>query len=117
MYSKEIDSNVLNEWINEFPLKTFKIHKKLVELYETIDKMPPLDKDFFVLQEYPSAVVKLLDTITFLIEKQLEKRNKAFLKFYLIKIYWQIYFILSNARSITGNHMIYYKRTQHVPAS
>jgi Rad3-related DNA helicase len=111
MYSKEIDSNVLNEWINDFPLKTLKVYKKLVELYETVENIPPLDKDFFVLQEYPLAVIKLLDTITMLIERQLEKKNKAFLKFYLIKIYWQVYFILANIRSITSNHIIYYKRT------
>jgi len=110
MYSKEINSEDLSNWINDFPHKKLKIYKKLVELYETVENIAPLDKEFFVLNEYPAKIIALLDTIVFLIEKQLDKKNKAFLKFYLIKIYWLIVFILANIRGITANHIIYYKR-------
>ena len=110
MYSGELTSDILKEWIKEFPLKTLKIYKKLVELYEAVEKVEPLDKDFFVLQEYPEKVLKLFEQTTTLIEKQLDKKNKAFLKYYLIKIFFQIYFLLGNVRSATANHVIYYSR-------
>jgi Rad3-related DNA helicase len=69
-----------------------------------------MDKDFFVIPEYPENVQKLLENIMFLIEKQLDKKNKAFHKFYMIKIYFQVLFIVNSIKGITPNHVIYFQR-------
>jgi DNA excision repair protein ERCC-2 len=110
MYSKEIDSKELQEWIEVFPNKQLKIHKKLRELHEILLHFPPTDKSFFVLEAFPEKVSNLLEKITFLIEKQLERKNKPFVKFYLTKIYFQLFFIIGSIRTMTDNHVVYYQR-------
>ena len=117
MYSREISSDVLKEWIAEFPHKGLKIYKKIVELKHTLVSLSPQDKDFFILPEYPSKVLSLVENIALSIELKLnenvgikKKKEKAFTKFYFMHVYFQLSFLLGAIRSITDEHIIYYKR-------
>ena len=112
MYSREISTDILNEWLDNFPLKRLKIYKKLIDLKLIIINLSPVDKSFFVLKDYPTAVILLVESIIELIIKQLEKKNKPYHKYYLIKIYFQLLFLINAVKSITNEHVVYYKREQ-----
>jgi DNA excision repair protein ERCC-2 len=72
----------------------------------------PLDKDFFILPEFPQELLKLLDNLLTNIEKRLEKQNKPLLKFYLLKVYFKILFFINTKKNITPDHIIYYLRKE-----
>ena len=110
MYSGTISSDILKEWIEIFPNKKLKIFKELLALNNAVSSVKPLDKDFFILPEFPLNILKIINSIINYIEKQLEKKNKAFTRFYIIKIYFQLIFFLNNVNSITKNHVIYFQR-------
>jgi len=110
MYSKEIASIALQEWILSFPNKRLVIMRKLVELDLLCRNMEPRDKSFLVLEKFPCAILSLVELIIVLIEKQLEKKNKPFLKYYLIKIYFNLIFLVNCVRSIGKEHIVYYSR-------
>ncbi|MCL1827580.1 MAG: ATP-dependent DNA helicase, partial [Candidatus Cloacimonetes bacterium] len=110
MYSKELESQELQKWIEEFPNKKLIIYKKLKELLGLLVSLPPTDKEFFVIKEYPSNILSLLESINAKILVQLEKKNKHFVKYYMIKIYFQILFKINSIKTISPNHVIYYQR-------
>jgi len=112
MYSRDISSGELSEWIEHFPKKYRKIHSLLSAMYVGLKEFYPLDKDFFTLPQFPSRILQYIENIIVLIEKSLEKKNKPYEKYYMLKVYFQLVFLYNCITHMTKNHVVYYSRDE-----
>ncbi len=110
MYSGQISSDLLSQWLDLFPNKKKKVYKLIKKLSEDIKNTKPLDKDFFVIPKFPDTINKQIMSIHHQIDMQLEKKNKALVKFMYLKIYFQLLFFQNILNALSENHVIYFQR-------
>lgn len=112
MYSGQISSDLLIQWLETFPNKKNLIYKQIQLLETNIKNTYPLDKDFFVLPKFPESISKEVISIQQKIERRLESKNKPFVKYMYLKIYFQLLFFMNVLNSMSENHIIYFQRNK-----
>jgi len=112
MYSRDLSSGELGEWLEHFPASCKKIRSLLSSMNADLRDFYPTDKQFFTLPSFPEKIFRYIEKIIVLIEQRLEKKNKPFEKYYLLKVYFQLVFLCGCIAHITENHVVYYARDE-----
>lgn len=109
MYSGILSKVVIRQWLENFPKKRI-ICRELNALCDELSLIAPSEKDFVVLDKFPENISKRIISIQLYIEKQLDKKLKAFLKYMYLKVYFQLQFFMNVLGIFSENHVIYFQR-------